>query len=104
MLPFIALGNNAVPVFCMLSGLSNLSLGVRTSAADELRKYTVRRILRIFTCYVVTIVACISIGRIPPSLPGIFNDVFKLGSRADALDNPLRRRFSVHGFLSHLTP
>ena len=79
-IPFIALGNNAVPVFCMLSGFLIYRSVVRISSADELRKYSIRRILRIFPCYVVTILACIAIGQIPLSLPRIVNDVFMLRS------------------------
>lgn len=79
-MPVIALGNNAVPIFCMLSGFLIYRSVVRISTADELRKYSVRRVLRIFPCYVVTIMACIAIGQIPLNLPRIFNDVFMLRS------------------------
>ena len=78
--PVIALGNNAVPVFCMLSGFLIYRSVIHISSTVELRKYTVRRILRIFPCYVATIVACVAIGQIPLNLPRIINDGFMLRS------------------------
>jgi len=64
----------------MLSGFLIYRSVVRISTADELRKYSIRRVLRIFPCYVATILACIAIRQIPLSLPRIFNDVFMLRS------------------------
>ena len=79
-LPFIAIANNAVPIFCMLSGFLIYRSVVRITAGEDLRKYLISRIFRIFPAYVTTVIACIAIGQLPLDLPRVLNDVFMLRS------------------------
>jgi peptidoglycan/LPS O-acetylase OafA/YrhL len=61
-LPFIKVGDKAVPIFCILSGFLIFRSLAKATSLDDIRYYTKRRVLRIFPLYVATIIVCFFIG------------------------------------------
>jgi len=82
LLPFLTMGNLGVPIFAGLSGfLIYFSLADRLDTTVQLRRYFVRRILRIYPLFAVTSLVAILTGQIrhdPTIWHGIVSELLML--------------------------
>jgi peptidoglycan/LPS O-acetylase OafA/YrhL len=87
-LPFIRLGDKAVPIFCVLSGFLIYRSLRKVTSIDEIRLYAKRRLLRVYPLYVASVVLCVLCG--PLSLHQALGELFMLQVFGfDSLSNPV---------------
>lgn len=75
-IPFIRLGDKAVPVFCVLSGFLIYRSLRKVVRIEEIRAYVIRRVLRIYPLYVASVIACVLLG--PLALRQALGELFML--------------------------
>ena len=62
LLPFLSRGAKAVPIFVALSGFLIYRSLLRVRHLEQLRRYALRRFLRIYPAYAVTLLAALAVG------------------------------------------
>jgi peptidoglycan/LPS O-acetylase OafA/YrhL len=76
LLPFIKLGDKAVPVFCVLSGFLIYRSLQKVITIEEIRFYVIRRILRVYPLFVASVILCVLLARL--TIQEALGDLFML--------------------------